>query len=132
MKGIVMAVEVAGPLAAYPADHAYWLDTFCLDSAYDYDPVWAKCVELKVPPTFHSSTQGLGFRTSVNNYMYNHIGHFAAAGEGLCKALFFSGVTRRFPELKFGFLECGGGWPCSFSTALLCPRNKLNPAEIDN
>ena len=38
--------------------HAFWLDTFCLDSEYDYDPVWAKCVELKVPPTFHSPGMG--------------------------------------------------------------------------
>src|SRR2546423_3963582 len=89
MKAIMMAGYVARPLTAYPSDRANWLDTFCLDSAYDYGPVWAKCVDLRVPPTFHSSSQGIGFRTSVNNYMYNHIGHFAAAGEALCKALFF-------------------------------------------
>jgi predicted TIM-barrel fold metal-dependent hydrolase len=50
MKAVMMAGYVARPIPAYPADHAYWLDTFCLDSPYDYDPVWAKCVELKVPP----------------------------------------------------------------------------------
>jgi len=132
MKAIMMAGYVARPIPAYPADHAYWLDTFCLDSAYDYDPVWAKCVELKVPPTFHSSTQGLGFRTSVNNYMYNHIGHFAAAGEGLCKALFFAGVTRRFPELKFGFLECGVGWACSLYSDLIGHWKKRNRAGMEN
>ena len=37
---------------------AYRLDTFGLDSAYDYDPLWAKCVELGVAPVFHSSLQG--------------------------------------------------------------------------
>ena len=46
---------------------------------------------------------GWGSRTSISNYMYNHIGHFATAGEALCKALFMSGVTRRFPILKFAF-----------------------------
>jgi len=132
MKAIMVAGYVARPIPAHPKDHAYWLDTFCLDSAFDYDPVWAKCVELGVPPTFHSSSQGLGFRASVNNYMYNHIGHFAAAGEGLCKALFFAGVTRRFPQLKFGFLECGVGWACSLYSDLIGHWKKRNRAGMEN
>ena len=49
--------------------------------------------------------------------MYNHIGHFAAAGEALCKALFFGGVTYRFPTLNFAFLECGVAWGPAASTA---------------
>src|SRR5215471_5754836 len=28
---------------------------------------------------------GWGSRTSISNWKYNHIGHFAAAGEALCK-----------------------------------------------
>ena len=91
------------------AKYAYWLDTFCLESEYDYDPVWATCVELKVPPTFHSPAMGWGSRTT-SNYMYNHMGHYAAAGEAVCKALFMGGVTRRFPTLQCGFLESGVGW----------------------
>jgi|SRR5579875_173600 len=106
LKAAMVAGFVKRPIPAFPNEpHSYWLDTFCLDSLYGYDPVWAKLVELGVPPTFHSNTHGIGFRGSVNNYMYNHIGHFAAANEALCKALFFGGVTRRFPSLRFGFLE---------------------------
>ena len=86
------------------------MDNLCLDSEHDYDPVWAKCVELGVAPTFHSAGMGWGSRTSISNYMYNHIGHFGAAGEALCKAMFFGGVTRRFPKLRFAFLEGGVGW----------------------
>jgi hypothetical protein len=44
--------------------------------------------------------------------MYNHIGHFSEAGEAVCKSLFFGGVTRRFPELRIGFLEGGAAWGC--------------------
>jgi len=33
------------------------LDTFGVDAAYDYDPLWAKCVELGIAPVFHSSLQ---------------------------------------------------------------------------
>jgi predicted TIM-barrel fold metal-dependent hydrolase len=130
MKAVMMAGYVARSVPAHPAGR--WLDTFCLDSAYDYNPVWAKCVELGVPPTFHSSSQGIGFRTSVNNYMYNHIGHFAAAGEALCKALFFTGVTRRFPQMRFGFLECGVGWACSLYSDLIGHWKKRNRAGMEN
>ncbi len=113
-------------------------DVFALESDYDYDPVWAKCVELKVAPTFHQPSMGFGFRMS-NVYMYNHIGHFAAAAEALSKALFFGGVTQRFPELRFGFLECGVGWACGLYGDLVDRWKKrgahvidrLDPANID-
>jgi predicted TIM-barrel fold metal-dependent hydrolase len=138
LKVIMMAGHVRRPVPAAiregaTAGHlAYWLDTFCLDSEYDYDPVWAKCMELKVAPSFHSSGMGWGSRDSISNYMYNHIGHFAAAGEALCKALFFSGVTRRFPRLKFAFLECGVGWACSLYSDLIGHWEKRNRSAIEN
>ena len=47
-----------------------------------------------------------------SNFTFNHIGHFAAAGHAVAKALFLGGVTRRFPDLRFGFLEGGVGWGC--------------------
>src|SRR3954468_11715398 len=32
---------------------AVYYDVLAIDSDYDYDPVWAKCVELGIAPTFH-------------------------------------------------------------------------------
>ena len=87
-----------------------WYDVLGIDSPYDYDPVWAKCVELGIAPTFHSSASGQGLRNSPSNFVYNHIGHFAAAGHAVAKGIFLGGVTRRFPELNFAFLEGGVGW----------------------
>lgn len=91
-----------------------WLDVLGLDSLYDYDPVWQRCLELGVSPSFHASGRGLGFglRAAPSNFTYNHIGHFAAADEAVCKALFFGGVTRRFPGVQFAFLEGGVAWAC--------------------
>ena len=91
------------------------MDNFCVDSSYDYDPVWAKCVELGVSPTFHTPGYGWGSRAVVTNWMHNHIGAFACSAEGTARSLFFGGVPHRFPELRFGFLEGGVGWqpPCS-------------------
>ncbi|HVA80635.1 MAG TPA: amidohydrolase family protein [Candidatus Binataceae bacterium] len=106
----------------------FHLDFFAIDSDYDYDPVWAKCVELKVVPAFHSAGMGWGSRRS-SNYMYNHIGHFGSAAEGLCKALFMGGVTRRFPELRFAFLECGVAWAASLYSDLVGHWKKRN-AEV--
>ena len=138
MKAIFMASFVSRPVPAiaqkYPevGASAFWLDTYGLDSAYDYDPVWSKCVELKVAPTFHSTGMGWGSRTSISNYMYNHIGNFAAAGEAVCKALFMGGVTRRFPTLKFAFLEGGVGWACNLYADLIGHWEKRNVKAMEN
>ncbi len=111
---------------------ATWIDTFALDSAYDYDPFWAKCVELKVVPTVHPSGMGWTSRRSISNYQYNHIGHFASAGEALCKALFFGGVTHRFPTLKFAFLEGGSAWGASLYTDIIWHWETRNPEILQN
>lgn len=145
MKAVMLAGHVSRPLTIdqEPSSSrpAYWLDTFGLDSAHDYDPVWAKCVELGVCPTFHTGSMGSwDARSSISNAQYNHIGHFAAAGEATCKSLFLGGVTRRFPELKFAFLEGGVGWACDLYSDLIGhwqKRNRkaledYNPANVDH
>jgi predicted TIM-barrel fold metal-dependent hydrolase len=112
--------------------YANWPEALGLESEYDYDPVWAKCLALRVAPTFHSASQGLGTRVSYSNFVYNHIGHFAAAGEAVCKSLFLAGVTRRFPALKFAFLEGGVGWACMLYSDLISHWKKRNLAALDN
>jgi predicted TIM-barrel fold metal-dependent hydrolase len=145
MKAIVMAGWARRPLAAaakLPSDaarYAFWLDTFALDGEHDYDPVWRKCIELKVAPAFHSPSAGLGFRNSISNFMHNHIGHFAASAEAICKAIFFGGITHRFPELRCSFLEGGIGWACGLYSDLIGHWEKHNressrnfdPRELD-
>ncbi|MCL0101696.1 amidohydrolase [Dehalococcoidia bacterium] len=98
---------------------AYRVDNYALDSEYDYDPFWAKCVELKVAPSAHASGAGWGSRQSPSNYMYNQIGKFWVFGDAFCKALFLGGVTRRFPELNIGFMEGGVGWAATLFADLV-------------
>jgi predicted TIM-barrel fold metal-dependent hydrolase len=93
----VASVGTADPEAAR---FAVWYDTLGLDSVYNYDLLWKRCVELKLAPTFHTGVRRQGLRLSPTNFTYNHIGHFAAAGHAVCKALFLGGVTRRFPSLR--------------------------------
>lgn len=115
------------------------LDTLGLDSAHDYDAVWRRCVELGVSPASHTPGMGWGSRRSPTNYMYNHIGSFAASMEATCKSLFLGGVTRRFPTLSFGLLEGGVAWACTLFADLLSHWEKrnvkaighLDPARID-
>jgi predicted TIM-barrel fold metal-dependent hydrolase len=90
-----------------------------IDSDHDYDPVWQKCRELGIAPTFHAGGRGFGLRNSPSNFTYNHIGHFAAAGHAIAKGLFLGGVTRRFPDLNFAFLEGGAGWGCQLFADLI-------------
>jgi predicted TIM-barrel fold metal-dependent hydrolase len=138
LKVVMMAAFVRRPIPAlaqqapHLAAHLTWMDNLCLDSEYDYDPVWAKCVELKLTPTFHSFGLNWGMRTSISNFMYNQIGHFAAAAEGICKALFLGGVTRRFPTLKFAFKEGGVGWAVNLYCALYERWHKRNLRSLDN
>jgi hypothetical protein len=115
------------------------IDTLGLDSEYDYDPVWQKCLELRVAPASHTPGMGWGSRRSISSYVYNHIGSFAASMEALCKSLFLGGVTRRFPELSFAMLEGGVGWACTLFSDLVSHWEKrnvhaiesLDPARID-
>ena len=78
-------------------------------------------------------------RLSPTNFVYNHIGHFAAAGHAVAKAIFLGGVTRRFPQLKFAFLEGGASWGAQLFGDLIEHwerRNakaleRMDPAKLD-
>jgi hypothetical protein len=130
---------VAKGLDPQVARHAVLYDQFGLDSDYDYDPVWQKCRELGVAPTFHTGGRGFGLRNNPSNFTFNHIGHFAAAGHAVAKGLFLGGVTRRFPDLRFGFLEGGVGWGCQLFADLIEHWERrgakgiayMNPEKLD-
>ena len=115
-KVVMLPSFVKRPIAAI-ADSAIettrfaWrADTFGIDSEHDYDPVWAKCRELGVVAASTVPGEGSTFHDSISNPVYNHVGHFAAAATAVCKSLFLGGVSQRFPELRFLFLEGGVGW----------------------
>ena len=129
MRRRVPALEDENPEAS---KHVEWYDVVGLDSAYDYDPVWAKCLELKVAPSFHNGARSILLRNSPSNFCYNHIGHFAAAGDAVAKALFLGGVTRRFPQLNFAFLEGGVGWACMLYADLIGHWEKRNRQAIES
>jgi hypothetical protein len=92
--------------------------------------VWQACIDLGVAPTFHSGPIGQGCRNSVTRHQYNQIGGFAEGGEALAKSLFFGGVTRRFPDLRFGFLEGGVTWGQSLYCRMLEHWEKRNGEAI--
>ena len=90
--------------------------------------------ELGIAPTFHSTGSNQGLRNSPTNFVYNHIGHFAAAGHAVSKGIFLGGVTRRFPKLRFAFLEGGVGWACQMFGDLLEHwerRNARRSSDMD-
>jgi predicted TIM-barrel fold metal-dependent hydrolase len=118
-SGIARPIPATKGIDPQVARHAVFYDQFGLDSDHDYDPVWKKCQELGIAPTFHTGGRGFGLRNNPSNFTYNHIGHFAAAGHAVAKAIFLGGVTRRFPDLNFGFLEGGVGWGCQLFADLI-------------
>jgi predicted TIM-barrel fold metal-dependent hydrolase len=111
---------------------AVWYEVFGIDSPYNYDPVWEKCRELGIAPTFHSTGSNQALRNSPTNFTYNHIGHFADAGHAAAKGIFLGGVTRRFPELRFAFLEGGVGWAAQLFGDLIEHWERRNAKALEN
>jgi predicted TIM-barrel fold metal-dependent hydrolase len=145
-KAVLCAGYVQRPFAALAdkdpdvSQYAFWLDQFGLDSAYDYDPVWARAQELGVSIAFHSGFIGMTPYRSISSYVSNHISMLAEGQQSLAKSLFLGGVTRRFPDMNFAFLEGGVAWAASLYCDLLghwekrnlgALRRNLDPALID-
>src|SRR5204863_295029 len=61
MRRPVPAVAEEQPEAAKFAE---WFDVIGIDSDYDYDPVWQKCRELKLAPSFHNGARSILLRNS--------------------------------------------------------------------
>ena len=145
IKVVMLGSLIRRPIPALVQEHpeaaklVEWYDPIAIDSEHDYDPVWAKLRELRIAPSFHNGARSILLRNSPSNFCYNHIGHFASASEAMAKAIFLGGVTRRFPELNFAFLEGGAGWACSLFADLIghWEKRKLdalentNPASLD-
>src|SRR5262245_59050246 len=125
LKVVMIANHVRRPVPAFAREGAplnevrTYVDSLAFESAYDYDPFWQRCVDLKTAVTAHSGSMGTNWRESVWSFTYNHIGHFANASHAFAKALILGGVTHRFPQLRFGFLEGGVGWACNLITDLV-------------
>lgn len=131
LRGFLMGGLVLRPVPGHESVRAArWVDGLGEGSAHDYDPLWQRCVELGVSPTFHATGIGFGSRTSPSNYVANHVGNFAAGNEAIARSLFFGGVPRRFPELRFAFLEGGVAWGCTLYADILGHFEKRNREAI--
>ena len=128
LKAFMFGGPISRPVPGLdaPLRVARWLDTLGVDSVYDYDPVWAKCVELGVSPTFHTASMGWPTHSSVSSYVYNHIGMFATAGETLARSLFLGGVP---PSLPHAPLRVPGRWRRMGGVALRVADLPLGEAQ---
>jgi predicted TIM-barrel fold metal-dependent hydrolase len=145
-RALVLNGSILRPVPAFagpgvvPSSVPCFVDNLALDSEHDYDPLWQALVDLKVSPMTHSGSRGWIDRSSVTNNVFNHMGHFAQAAHCFARALFLGGVTRRFPSLKFAFLEGGVAWGRSLCADLVGHYEKRNvqallrnlrPANLD-
>jgi predicted TIM-barrel fold metal-dependent hydrolase len=125
LKTVVMSGVV--PRSVRPdGSTASWVDTLGHDSLHDYTPLWARCEQLGVVPAFHGIGYGWGSRVSPSNYVYNHLGNFAAAQEAACRSLVMGGVPKRHPKLRLSFLEGGVAWAAQLYADLLGHYEKRN------
>jgi len=136
-KVIMIANHVKRPIPALarevtdPSTVRYFIDSLAYESPYDYDTFWRTCVDLKVAVTAHSGSMSWHGRESVDNFSFNHIGHFAAASHAFARALIFGGVVKRFPMLRFGMLEGGVGWACNLLTDLIAHWEKRSRGPME-
>lgn len=129
MKAMVVAVPIRRAIQGVPGDAApsngYYVDSF-LDGPYDYDPLWEAAVAKEMAVTTHTGGFGWPDRLSPTNFVYNHIGHFAAGAHAAAKGIFLAGVPRRFPTLNFAFQEGGAAWAASLLLDLASHWEKRN------
>ena len=111
---------------------AWYVDSVALDSPLDYDPFWQRCVDLGVAVTQHSGSGRSPDRSSISNFTYNHVGHFAASNHAFAKSVFLGGLVRRYPRLNFGFMEGGVSWACQLCADLIEHWEKRRPAGLQN
>jgi hypothetical protein len=105
--------SIPGAAEGIDAQKANWYcDNIALDSPYNYDPFWQRCVDLGVAVTQHSGSTRWPDRASISNFTFNHVGHFAESNHAFARGVFLGGVARRFPSLNFGFMEGGVSWAC--------------------
>jgi len=132
-EGVLRPIEEPRERAArwmYPGQR-YWFDVFGLDSIHDYDPVWQRASELGLALGFHGGLSPRpGVCTSVSNFSYNHVGMFMQSMYPLCKAMFMGGVTRRFPDAAFAFLECGVAWAVPLVSDLVEHWERRRPSAL--
>src|SRR5881396_3984192 len=114
-----------------PSTVRTYIDSLAYEGPYDYDKFWRACVDLKVAVTAHSGSMGWHGRESIDNFSFNHIGHFAAASHAFARALIFGGVVKRFPDLRFGLLEGGVGWACNLFTDLIAHWEKRSRGPME-
>ena len=147
LKAIVMNTLIRRPAPEVLAEapHLSHLSLAPTSPAMDcgdaYDPVWAKCVEVGVAPTCHDGFRGRGStHGSPTNYVFNSLGSFGQGSDYFCRSLLFGGVTKRFPSIRFAFLEGGTGWASQLFNSLFEYWEKrnlnslslnLDPAKLD-
>jgi predicted TIM-barrel fold metal-dependent hydrolase len=141
-KVIMLRLTVPRPLRAHGGSFdtkfeeasrrvPYYIDTIGLDNDLDYDPFWRKCLELGVAVTVHNGAHEWPDRKAVNNFVFNHTGHFAQANHAGTKGMFLGGVTRRFPGLNVAFLEGGVGYAVNLLQDLVGHWEKLNLGAME-
>jgi predicted TIM-barrel fold metal-dependent hydrolase len=147
LKAIVMNGMIRRPAPAVAAQapelapYALGMHSPAMDVGDRYDPVWAKCVQLGVAPTCHNAFRGYAStHGSLANYVFNSLGSFAQGSDYFCRSLLFGGVPKRFPSLKFAFLEGGTSWAAQLYNSLFeywqkrnlqALRETLDPAVLD-
>jgi hypothetical protein len=73
-------------------DRGFWVDLLALDSEHDYDPLWQKCLDMKVPMTFTPRPRALACAARRQATSSTRPG-ICRGRPCLCQGAVFGGVT---------------------------------------
>jgi len=130
--GVLRPIEERAASPWLLPDQSHWVDTFGLDSAFDYDPVWTRCGELGFAVTVHGGAgmAPVGWYTSISSFSSNHIGSFMYMNYPTAKSILMGGTTRRFPLTPFAFQECGVWWAAALLADLVEHWERFNAVAL--
>jgi predicted TIM-barrel fold metal-dependent hydrolase len=80
----------------------------------DYDPLWAAAQDLGVAIGIHSGAKSghpeLGVERFMHSFAVRHFVSHTFEMAAAATSMIMCGVCDRFPKLRVGFMESGGGW----------------------
>ena len=112
MFGSNMARKVPAAAANDPDTARLRCGTTCSAST---DPVWKKCFELGIAPTFHSASSNQGLRLSPTNFTYNTSAISLPPGMRPPKRSFWAASRGASRNCALRFSKAGSAGPASFS-----------------
>lgn len=77
---------------------------------HEFHPIWAEAQRLNVPISSHGGSSAQMSLDLLYNFTVGHTLEHPVAQMRHLASMILEGTFEMFPDLRFGYLECGAGW----------------------